>query len=98
MVNFVITILSDSLGEARKEAKKYKQKSGFMKQLVEKIKTKVVIKNKITSTEPEIGSSYVEHDDNCRNNENNIEAFENSAFKLIDALKGRIQAAEFSKI
>ena len=51
----------------------------------------------MTKDQTEKENEYVEFEEN-EQNKNNIEAFENSTFKLIDALKGRIQAAEFSKI
>ena len=87
MVNFVITILSDSLGEARKEAKKYKQDSGVLKHLKEKLKSKLKPYGKQDEAKLDLTA-----------NTDNIVAFENSTKKLIDVLKGRIQSEEFSEI
>jgi hypothetical protein len=97
MVNFLVAILSQSLTDSRNAAKHQKPETGILRHFMDKAKNKISARNKVSAKkQTERENEYVEFDD--EKNKNNIEAFENSTFKLIDALKGRIQAAEFSKI
>jgi len=89
MLNFLITILSQSLTDTRNAAKNQKPEPGFLKHFADKAKSKLKLVSKKEEIEPQL---------DLTDHTNNIEAFEKSTKQLIDALKGRIHAEEFSSI
>ena len=85
MINFLITIISDSFASARAESNKIKEVSLFQ-HLTTRIKGKLpdLKKNKIYANDKQINySGYVE----------NTQLFEIYSKKLIDDLKDRIYIA-----
>ncbi len=89
MVNFLITILSQSLTDTRNAAKNLKPEPGIVAHFINKAKSKLNIASKKDENVKTLDLS---------DHSNNIEKFEKSTKQLIDALKGRIQSAEFSEI
>jgi hypothetical protein len=85
----LITILSQSLTDTRNAAKNLKPEPGIVAHFINKAKSKLNIASKKDENVKTLDLS---------DHSNNIEKFEKSTKQLIDALKGRIQSAEFSEI
>ena len=91
MVSFIIAILTYNFKKARKERKHYKDTSLF-DHLINKIKSKLPVKNKIYAEDKSI--NYADYQDN-------VKLFEIYSNRLIDNLKNKInneRVKDFDKI